>query len=301
MRGFCVLWIICIWHLMDYYMALPLRNYIYNTYGVKITQIVLASFTFLSGLFLGRYTINNLKDCYHFYKKRFLRFYLLFFIASILLYFTPCEWGAFYKSPLQLFFSLVGVSAFWDGMPSTMWYMSMLLFFYLITPIIIQFDIKKRWMMGFCLFVLLWMLDKLYLEMDGRVILYFPFYTLGLCLGNPQKIRNMYKRNTLLKLLIVLSICLFGILYDNFYLNYIFILSGIYLFSYLSTKLTPIISEKLISYISYSSLVAYLFHRQIYALFNSFNIPLYIAILIIFLISYCIQKCYDLILKFYEK
>ena len=81
-RSICVLWIVGFWHL-QYYLA-PEFQLEGNTWEIcrVLTNGVLATFTFLSGFFLKKYTFSNINDVYDFYKKRLVRFYPLYAIST---------------------------------------------------------------------------------------------------------------------------------------------------------------------------------------------------------------------------
>ena len=70
-RAICILWIVGVWHLQDYFAQLNFANDVTK----MITAGVLVTFTFLSGLFLGKKKISALQ----FYQGRLKRFYILFF------------------------------------------------------------------------------------------------------------------------------------------------------------------------------------------------------------------------------
>lgn len=134
-RVFCVLWIVGFWHL---------QNYVSETFQLKgevldlcrnITKVVLACFTFLSGYFLSKYNFNSISDIVFFFKKRFCRFFLLFFTSVGLMFLMRgCNLS-------QSFFAICGASLFTSNPIPTLWYFSMLILFYLMPPILkIKFD-----------------------------------------------------------------------------------------------------------------------------------------------------------------
>ena len=120
-RAFCMLYIIGVWHFDDY---LPCENHFILKYGNVLTICVLASFTYISGFFMGKKHLTVSE----FYLNRLKRFYILFFIASILMF--------LWKDPLLFVKTITGVSNFVTPYPTTLWYISMLMVFYFVTPVL---------------------------------------------------------------------------------------------------------------------------------------------------------------------
>ena len=128
-RALCVLWIVGFWHLINY---LPHECRLEGNSLVvckKITYGVLALFTFLSGYFLKKYDFNNINDVLKFLKKRMLRFYPLFVVATFCLLICGASFS-------QVIFAILGLSLFFPPAIPTLWYFSMLLLFYLFTPLL---------------------------------------------------------------------------------------------------------------------------------------------------------------------
>lgn len=72
-RALCMIWIVGFWHMQEY-TNLSLTGIFFS----NITNGVLATFTLISGYFLGQKNISSIQDTVTFYKKRLLRFYPLF-------------------------------------------------------------------------------------------------------------------------------------------------------------------------------------------------------------------------------
>lgn len=90
-RAICMIWIVCIWHLSGYIDLFPIE--FYSESASYITDSCLAAFSFLSGFFLSKYEIVNKTDFVCFYKRRFIRYYPLFFISALSLTvvgYIPC-------------------------------------------------------------------------------------------------------------------------------------------------------------------------------------------------------------------
>ena len=81
-RALCILEIVGFWHMRNY-VALSSETESLSSFGYCITLGVLSTFTFLSGYFLKKYSIASFADVKSFYLKRFKRFWIPFFIASL--------------------------------------------------------------------------------------------------------------------------------------------------------------------------------------------------------------------------
>lgn len=297
-RAIAIVWIVCIWHLTNYYPSQSIfHSFVMNRVGNDVTTIVLSTFTLLSGLFLGQKNIACLKDFVGFYKKRIIRFYLFFVVSCITLYFTPCAWGGqFIEDEKQLILTVFGLSCFWGKMPSTLWYMDMLLIFYILTPFILYVtNYKRRVVTCLIIYFIFFSVNHCFNIIDNRVVFYMPFYLLGLLLG-PNTLKN-YVTCSKARIVILVSclvVLLLGQFISNYYFRYIYILAGVLLFFLLVLNIK--ISSKILkigSVVSYASMLMYLFHRQIYALFFDLNIAVYLAIPFVIGISYFLQIGYD--------
>lgn len=149
LRVVCMIWIVCIWHLTDYYKDTPFFHIIHDSKLSYVVYIALAAFTFLSGLFLGKYEIKNLNDVIYFFKRRFLRVYFLLLIALVTLFITPHPilGDVYIKDANSLLYSIIGLSMIMPPAPATLWYMEMLLLFYACTPMLLWLRRKKAGML----------------------------------------------------------------------------------------------------------------------------------------------------------
>lgn len=203
-RSFCVLEIVAFWHMFDYCVPIEWKDdYSFLTYGS------LACFTFISGLFCGKKEMNFKK----FYLSRMKRFLPLLAIALSL-------FCLFHITSFKVaIISLLGISCFTPYQPLTLWYFAMIILFYWLTPILFysqngrckQKTFLCRSMLVYIIFIAL---DNI-IEMDDRIIIYFPFYVLGILF--PLKKLEMfgynYKSILLIGLVILIlnSYCLFFI------------------------------------------------------------------------------------------
>lgn len=306
-RSIAVLWIVGYWHLRVYYGEDEINPYISFLGDGWITNVVLGLFMFISGMLISKYTFDNFKaDCISFYKKRLTRFYLLYAISIILLYIMGYNslFGRF-----SLLTSLSMTSTYLPPQPRTLWFFSMIASFYVFTP----FILKKTPRSLLYSFIIIYGGSALlaYFSprgIDTRFFWCFPMYFTGLCVGRMKSILNKLTSNHYLGLLF-LAISVFQIILiinypDEFiYIEYITLPFGILFILYASRLMSYPLIIKATSFIAYSSMSAYLFHREIYILlfdaYNSlhFNYPYWFSAVtflsICFIVCYFIQKLYD--------
>lgn len=300
-RALAIIWIVCIWHLANYFSAQhTFYKLIMNQYGNDVTIIVLAIFTFLSGLFLGQKKIEQAKDYMSFYKKRISRFYFLFLISCITLFFTPAPWGGDFIEGNQLLLqTITGFSCFTNHMASTLWYMDMILFFYILTPLILSLrSVLKKALICLAIWLICFALNHYFHIIERRIIMYMPYFLLGLLIG-PYKTERIYVNYKKVILLLCIFILIVGQFFHNYYYKYLYILAGISLT--MCVILNIRVPQKVLiigSAVSYASMSMYLFHRQIYAIFYEFDILILVAIPIIVVVSFAIQKSYDYLLLY---
>lgn len=303
-RSISVIWIVCVWHLSDYFIGSDFHRILHLLWGKSMTDATLASFTLLSGLFLGIKPMMKISDMLMFYKNRLIRFYPLFLVASIIMYYTPCYWTSFYHSFNTLLCSIVGLSCFIPPQPSTLWYMAMLLVFYILTPIVLLYQApQKRLVLGILIWFIFFVQKKYLINLDIRVIYYWPFYVIGLSL-NPSLMKEYLgkylKYILILSILVVVTMSYFNNLITHIF--YIFGVTSVYLsviaiiFRYKNVEKR---TKKIVEFISSASMAAYLFHRQIYSIISPEYTPYLIPI--IFVISWYIQLIYNKIIFTYKK
>lgn len=81
-RTVCTLVIVGVWHGLDYIN--PAVEH--TALDTLVSQICLTCFMFLSGYLLSKYSVANINDILHFYKKRLSRFFLMFILSAGSLY-----------------------------------------------------------------------------------------------------------------------------------------------------------------------------------------------------------------------
>lgn len=307
-RVLCLFWIVGIWHFINYF-DFRYKEELLDCSG--ITAGVLSCFTFLSGLFLGKKEMTPVD----FYKKRFARFYPLYFISALSLFLV-----GWFDSFKQFIYTILGLSSFVLPQPKTLWYFSMLMVFYLITPLIKYktIIIKGRADLsnilsiivnGIIIYLLFYLLNEVS-RIDPLFLKYYWPYLIGIL--TPLSVVNYIDNYKYI--ICPISLCLSY--FSDFYFQDYFLRSQFIGITYLvfiisaSSIIDGIINDmirKFFVFLSYSSMSAYLFHRQIHGSFlkalgyskeSLLEGYWYLVIIItVFVVAYFIQKIYDRLIE----
>lgn len=207
-RALCALEIIAFWHIFFYLPDEYSLTGINLEIGKYLTMIALSGFSFMSGYMLKKYEFNTWGDVWIFFKKRFKRFYILLFLSCFSLYAVGLIMHhPWFTDTKQFVFTLLGLNVFFPPLATTLWFFSMMIFFYLITPVIkAPRKVFLRVVLAFAILGLLLILNKVS-HADSNVLYYYPFYMLGLLL--PHDIVEKIKRHRLVVLPLSL-LCLSG-------------------------------------------------------------------------------------------
>lgn len=316
-RDICSFWIVCVWHLSNYSDSWELSH---NVFCLDITYASLFCFMFLSGYFIKKYKFANPQDIGKFYRKRFIRFYPLFFISSLSLLLVSSIIGKpWFCSNFQFLLCVSGLASFHMPQPPTLWFMSMLMFFYIITPF---FDVNnKNWHIRIFVFyiiiLLLYFIRQNQINID--IFMYVFAYILGLIL--PNNFISRLKSSPILGIILLISaiaIMSFNALWIDLFhssiirIFFLIILSTATTLAFISlahsfSKYIGLKGLSFVQFISYSSFALYLFHRHIYQcleiICKFFHYTpsvwiLYVVFVPIAIVSaYIIQKCYDRIIQ----
>ena len=191
-RALSALWVVGVWHLFCYDNNMTYAHWTTQ----QITDVFLSVFMFISGYMLGKYRFGKWNDIKVFYKKRLWRFYILYIVASITLYVGGALIGnQMYASTEQIVLSFLGLNVLFPPHLGTLWFISMIMFFYLITPLL-SFKWKSRvgnYTAAIIIDLFFFLGRELIGYIESYVFLMFPMYALGLIL--PRKITNMVKGN----------------------------------------------------------------------------------------------------------
>lgn len=244
-----------------------------------------------------------------FYKRRLLRIYPLFAVSCTSMLLLHIFFDVQLISGLaQFLFTMIGLSIIFTPTPGTIWYVSMLLLFYALTPLLLFRSSSQKWrtilksavIYGAFLLILLSQISNV----DERLLYLFPVYCVGLIIGR-GKISN--EKFRLLPFAVGL-LAFAGLNYiqyvagiDELGLKVVYTISIIAAFIVVAMECGKLFVGKvgeLLEKISYASMCAYLFHRQIYGifakLFGTFSIiEAFGSFLCTIVICYYIQLKYD--------
>lgn len=301
LRAAAIVYIVGILHINDY-----IDGYlIFSGEGV-VTETFLSIFVFISGylLALNNPVISNRAEVRLFARKRFFRLYPLYFFALLLFWLCSFMSVKSLISHALLLNILIGKSI------PTLWFISMICFYYLLFPVIVMgYSLKRTlFIIGAAIFALL-LLHTATGLIDLRLIIYLPSFVFGVIIGKHNfldKFRDCHAlvRSTLLAFII------FSYLYLQFpdspwqvFNQILFMLAGIPGSIWLADKLTRHTSKYLYKNLAYASFCMYLFHRVIYyilaSIYRSPSQPVmlvylfFIGVPLIYLVSFIFQKKYD--------
>ena len=305
LRALSTLYIVGFWHLFTYTTAFPQHN---NAITYKLTLVILGTFVLISGHFIGEKDLQMTKnDIAKFFQRRLLRIYPLYILALGL--FTTMKIS---NLTISLKAALL-ISMFVKPAPLTLWFITMLLLFYFISPLFIHASKTlqtQRFIGYYIIAVLLLITYSVFTKMlDTRLLLYSPAFILGIRIAkNDINISiGKYKIYYLAALIISFLLSFVTTPYEE--LNAIINAPMVLLFSHLFfnvAKRLIIRSEqvrKTISFLSYSSYAMYLFHRPIYDIAKRIYFPETPAAQAVYLLVFClplITLCSFMIQKFYD-
>ncbi len=316
-RSVCALWIVGIWHMANH----SVLNNDYFMFS-EITSGVLLFFMFISGYCNGRRTIRGFAEIKDFWKRRFMRFYPLFFLSCLMLYVMNKLWGAPYVVGFRQFLlSVMGLSYIILPAPSTIYFFVTLIPFYVITPLVLNTywgerikHIFTRYFIGYIIGLLFFVFFLVIHYSTGKECVngaffdFFVFYFIGLTIRK-QEIKLKY--NVIVHIasgILFVFLSYFEPIFLNTGLlqlvrrgqNVLFI---VYIIQFGMILSRSSIINRILYPIAYSSMCMYLFHREIFYIFNrifgTFSIlfSYLVALPSVLFFSFIVQKGYDYFLK----
>ena len=304
-RVLCMTYIITYVHLYGYIYPQG-RMTIYLPASIAMAHACLGMFTFVSGYLLGKkYCFGKPgdSDVWIFYKKRILRIIPLFILASIALWFID------FNDAYSTMNGLLCISPFIDPKPRTLYYIPVILWCYLVTPLISRSGLKWRVFSSLSLFGILLLARFFFPSIDSRFVFNVFFYFVGLLSSFCFDWKSPTSYGTAIKIFIVLAFVLLVSIAINFSL--LFTTSrqmalgaiGVFVILFVCEGISKFGGQRFFYVISYASMACYMFHRFFYWVAELIWNPtdtstkwIYMAGLvypIIIVLSFFIQKAYD--------
>ena len=303
LRVIATLIIVGYYHVFNYTDAFQNFN---NFISWGLTLIPVGLFALISGYLVGiRKKFTSLKEILSFYSKRVVRIYPLYLLALILfLVLDIDDFTTVAKAAILL-------SMFLPPAPSTLWFITIIILFYLISPLLVNLSDNVANYLITCALIFLLLLGYLYIhELDIRIMLYFPAFALGILFA---KFETWFLKLNLgvVTLLFVISLGFSFIQFNSWTITTFKVLPmlvtgslAIMIFALKAEHRLP--DSKWIKFLSYSSLSMYMFHRVIYKAMIDIYFPandlfqvLYlfgVCFPVVILVSWLIQKTYEQII-----
>lgn len=310
-RALSALWVVGFWHLICY---APGYKSIYSPVGQCITDVFMACFMYISVVMLNSYKFKTFNNVAAFFIKRFKRFYILYFIAALTLYIANLYIGSpMFTGSEQLVLTLLGLTSLLPPHAGFLWFMSMIMLFYLLTPLLMIHKKRSYTIIIGLLILLLFVIWMHFIHtLDKALFIFFPIYVTGL-LTDRQWLKSKCGNLTLTALSIIFCVMaifinlnyipttLINIKLFISYLSCIFGSFSIIFLSYVLQRNNLLTSIFL--WIAYGSLCSYLFHRHFYSIIDTIftylnivpTLPLLIFIYLPTMLfgTYLIQLIYD--------
>lgn len=323
-RAVCMTYIVAFVHLFTYIR--PDRNSANIIPAcVILTEACLGLFSFTSGFLLGKkyqFDCPSSSGVWSFYKKRFLRIFPLFVLAAF------CLWRIRFNGTPGTINGVILISPFVEVRPQTLWYIPIILYCYLITPLVSRKNLTWKLCMSAGIMAVLLVLEQMIPSIDKRLAFNLCLFLTGIVTSDVFDWRMRFRYGSYVKMawvVVFLVVLIVGHQHDNFQsLWFKRFAGGIGAFALLfvcgqvsnvffrrgqlrktDKKSFVSISANIILRLSYASMAVYMFHRFFYCLGEKLYGSTYggmkcvYMVLIVFpvtcVLSYCIQKTYDAI------
>jgi len=262
LRVLAISYIVGIHHLDDY-----ASNYFSSNFDTVLTYIFLGTFVFISGCLLGKKypSFTHKNEIYRFVIKRFLRIYPLYILAlSLFPIFVPISLNSFI---LHIFL----LNMFWGKSIHTLWFVSMICFYYLLFPIFVyKYNLLKTVFITIAICATLLGLNLCYDLIDLRLAFYLPFFVFGVIYSNNKRISSLLINRRFV--IFSGAICYLSILlysqYNESDIKYLlqitYMIGAISPLLFWGGRLVSHFNHYMIKEFSHASYCMYLFHRIIY-------------------------------------
>ena len=275
-----------------------------------LTTVVLGAFVFLSGYLLGLWREDSsVSAVLSFYRNRLMRIYPLYLLALacyVALWIT--DWQTALKAALVL-------SMFWPEPPATLWFVTMMVVFYCLTPILVVPRATVSIAVWFVAWLSMIVLHQLVQPVDPRVLTHFPAFVAGIACRRFGLRPKLQMHVPVLSLGTAAALALgVAALHSPDWSALAAIpsvlLGPALLLAVVDSWLTLLGRLRWVVWLSYVSFCAYLFHRVVFAILIRVHWPvdagsqwallLLVGLPSVLLLSYAVQRLYDHALVWFD-
>lgn len=318
-RVVCMTYLVIYVHLYEYIYPQG-RMTIYLPASIAMAHACLGLFTFVSGYLLGKkycFGKQGGSDVWTFYKKRILRIIPLFVVASIAL------WLIGFNDAKSTMNGLLCISPFVDPKPRTLYYIPVILWCYLVTPLISRSSLKRRVYGCLSIWGVLLVARILLPSIDSRFIFNVLFYFIGVVSASCFD----WKLNTSIGRIIKIFVVFTFIILVAVVIRYSLLITtsrqmalgaiGVFAILFVCEGISQLLFDgqddqkgrvkafacQIVSIVSYASMACYMFHRFFYWSAEKIWNPTDTSVKWLFMVcvvfplivtfSYLIQKLYD--------
>jgi len=323
-RVVCMTYLVAYFHLYGYVYAGNQITAVYSA-STAMAHACLGLFTFVSGYLLGKkygFGQQGNADVILFYRKRILRIVPMFVVSSVLL------WLIGFNSAAATWNGLLCISPFVDPQPFTMYYIPVILWCYLVTPLVSRSGLKWRVYSSISLWGLLLIARVMFPSIDNRFVFDVFFYFVGVVSAPYFDWKFWFPYGTVVKssiILIFILLVAFFLKYDSLiyysFCQMAFGAAGVSVILFICEGTSKLLFDghnrcengfkalacQIVGFVSYASMACYMFHRFFYwvaeRIWNPSDITIKWLVMvgcvypIIVILSYVIQKTYDHILN----
>lgn len=301
LRAGCILYIVGYWHLVPYTEAFP--GYA-NAATECLKDIALGSFVFCSGLLLaGRRMGWDRASLTAFYLRRVVRIYPLYALALLLFGLTGlAEHDVIVKA-------LLLSSMFQPPAPYTLWFVSMIMVFYLMTPLWTRLAKRPTYFLvgGMLLLASSVLVHAQVQALDTRIIQYLPCFLLGIACARIAGLARALSARAMLLVLFIPAFLLYRVQYGAEPVAALARIPAILIGTLLLFRIASLQAGRFgtpaVLRLAYASFCVYLFHRVIFQWSIALYYPaagaarlaylLAIVLPATLVVAYYLQRAYD--------
>ena len=316
-RAICMIYVVAFAHLWAYvYPDVKSILYVHPVLYI-LSYSCLGLFTFASGYLIGtKYSFGKDSNTkiWPFYKKRVLRIIPLFLLSALVL------WLIGFNSAKATLNGVLCISPFIKPRPQTLWYIPVILWCYLITPLVSRKNFTRRLISGGGLLLTVWLISNFIHPIDWRFQFNLLIYLVGL-VSAPYLNWKFENRKWIKWLVAAAYVGLLSVTFlkePNVLFKRTSAFVGVFVLLFVCEYIAHLVfhrsasgevssMRKLIINVSYASMACYMFHRLFFwageMIWNPLTVWvkwLYMAGVVfpvMLVLSYYIQKGYDSIIE----